>query len=81
MSECTSIFSSKQFAEIDIATHKDYRGQGLASVIAKAFIGYSLENKIVPTWDCDVSNKPSIKLAEKLGFVNPVEYSIFVKSE
>ncbi|MFB7641920.1 GNAT family N-acetyltransferase [Peribacillus butanolivorans] len=29
VSECTSIFSSLQYSEIDIATHEDYRGQGL----------------------------------------------------
>ncbi|MEH7121874.1 GNAT family N-acetyltransferase [Bacillus sp. JJ1773] len=78
VSECTSIFSSQQFAEVDIATHKDYRGQGLASIIANAFTEHCLKNRIVPRWDCDVSNTSSIHLAEKLGFVNPVEYSIFV---
>ena len=40
--------------------------------------------KNVPTFsysvlnDCDILNKSSIKLAEKLGFGNPVKYSIFV---
>lgn len=78
VSECTSIFSSLQFSEIDIATHEDYRGQGLASIIAKTFIDHCLENDIMPRWDCDILNKSSIKLAEKLGFGNPVKYSIFV---
>ncbi|MED4206182.1 GNAT family N-acetyltransferase [Neobacillus mesonae] len=78
VSECTSIFSSLQFSEIDIATHEDYRGQGLASIIAKTFIDHCLENEIIPRWDCDKLNKSSIKLAEKLGFGNPVKYSIFV---
>jgi RimJ/RimL family protein N-acetyltransferase len=78
VSECTSIFSSPQFSEIDIATHEDYRGQGLASIIAKTFIDHCLENDIIPRWDCDLFNKSSIKLAEKLGFGNPVKYSIFV---
>lgn len=78
ISECSSIFSSQQYAEIDIVTHKDYRGQGLASIIANEFIDYSLKNRIVPRWDCDVSNKSSIKLAGILGFANPEEYSIFV---
>lgn len=77
ISECSSIFSSHQFAEIDIATHENYKGQGLASIIASAFITYSLKNNKIPKWDCDVLNKASIKLAEKLGFVHPVEYSIF----
>ncbi|WML51695.1 GNAT family N-acetyltransferase [Neobacillus sp. PS3-12] len=78
VSECTSIFSSLQFSEIDIATHEDYRGLGLASIIAKTFIGHCLENDIIPRWDCDILNKSSIRLAEKLGFGNPVKYSIFV---
>lgn len=78
VSECTSIFASPQTVEIDIATAKDYRGQGLASMVAKAFIDHSLENNIIPSWDCDVSNNSSIKLAEKLGFDNPLEYAIFV---
>ncbi|PFG79139.1 GNAT acetyltransferase [Bacillus sp. YF23] len=78
VSECTSIFSSLQFSEIDIATHEDYRGQGLASIIAKTFIDHCLENNIMPRWDCDILNESSIKLAQKLGFGNPVKYSIFV---
>jgi RimJ/RimL family protein N-acetyltransferase len=78
VSECTSIFSSPQFSEIDIATHEDYRGQGLATTIAKTFIDHCLENDIMPRWDCDILNKSSKKLAEKLGFENPVKYSIFV---
>lgn len=77
ISECTSIFASEQFAEIDIATHNDYRGQGLAKIIAKIFINHSLKNNIIPRWDCDISNTTSIKLAKKLGFTNPIKYSIF----
>ena len=78
VSECTSIFSSLQYSEIDIATHEDYRGQGLASSIVKTFIDHCLENDIIPRWDCDILNKSSIKLAGKSGFGNPVQYSIFV---
>ncbi|MGE7090576.1 GNAT family N-acetyltransferase [Lysinibacillus sp. NPDC048646] len=78
--ECTSIFASLQFSEIDIETHKDYRGQGLGLIVAKAFINHCLENGIKPRWDCDISNASSIRLAEKLGFDNPSEYSIFVKN-
>ena len=78
VSGCTSIFSSLQFSEIDIATHEDYRGQGLASIIAKTFIDHCIENDIMPRWDCDILNNSSIKLAKKLGFKKPVKYSIFV---
>lgn len=31
------MISSLQFSEIDIATHKDYRSKGLASIIAKTY--------------------------------------------
>lgn len=78
ISECSAIFSSQEFAEIDIITHKDYRGKGLAAITATAFIEFCLESGIIPKWDCDVSNDSSIKLAGKLGFVTPVNYSIFV---
>ncbi|MGE7767538.1 GNAT family N-acetyltransferase [Peribacillus sp. NPDC096540] len=79
-SECTTIFRGKAFAEIDIETNTEYRGMGLARSVAHAFIDHCLKNKIVPCWDCTVSNLPSMKLAEKLGFGNPRKYSIFVKN-
>lgn len=79
VSECTSIFSSLQYSEIDIATHEDYRGQGLASSIVKTFIDHCLENDIIPRWDCDILNKSSIKLAGKSGFGNPVNIQFLYK--
>jgi RimJ/RimL family protein N-acetyltransferase len=78
-SECTSIFVGNTIAEVDIATHQEYRGNGLAFITAKAFIDHCLKNDFIPRWDCDVNNLTSIKLAEKLGFDNPTEYSIFVR--
>lgn len=78
VSECTAIFCSDELAEIDIATSDNYRGRGLAKILANTFIRHSLENNIRPSWDCDVSNNSSINLAEKLGFNDPVEYTIFV---
>ncbi|QDQ02680.1 GNAT family N-acetyltransferase [Lysinibacillus fusiformis] len=80
ISECTSIFASLQFAEIDIETNENYRGQGLGLIVANAFINHCLENGIEPRWDCDIINASSIKLAEKLGFGKPSEYSFFTKN-
>lgn len=79
VSECTSIFSSSQFAEIDIATQNKYRGMGLAQNVAEIFIEHCIERTLKPNWDCDVNNFTSIKLAERLGFENPMEYSLFVR--
>ncbi|MCZ0067383.1 GNAT family N-acetyltransferase [Bacillus sonorensis] len=33
-----------------------------------AFISYCHDLRIKPRWDCDLYNKASIRLAEKLGF-------------
>ncbi|MFJ7973759.1 GNAT family N-acetyltransferase [Psychrobacillus sp. NPDC096389] len=71
ISEAVSIFQSKNYAEIDIITHSDYRGKGLASVVAEQFIDYCLSHNIEPRWDCDVNNIASINLGSKLGFNAP----------
>lgn len=78
VSECTAIFGSDEHAEIDIVTSDNYSGKGLAKILAITFIKHSLETNIRPRWDCDVSNNSSINLAEKLGFKEPIKYSIFV---
>ncbi|WP_339229288.1 GNAT family N-acetyltransferase [Oceanobacillus sp. FSL K6-2867] len=78
VSECTSIFIGQSFAEIDIVTQNQYAGKGFASILGELFIDKCSERGLTPGWDCDVNNISSIKLAAKLGFVKPVEYSIFV---
>lgn len=79
VSECISIFNSVQYVEVDITTHNDYRGLGLARNVAELFIDHCTENNRIPIWDCDVDNEASKKMAGKLGYERPIEYSIFVK--
>lgn len=81
VSECTSIFRSRQFAEIDIVTKDDFRGKGLALATIQAFIDYCITSHITPRWDCSVDNLASITLGSKLGFTNPKAYSVFVKAK
>ncbi|HDR7351954.1 GNAT family N-acetyltransferase [Bacillus wiedmannii] len=81
VAECVSIFNGNGFAEIDIATHKAYQGKGLAQAVATRFIEHCIQNDIIPCWDCYVDNIPSQKLANKLSFHNPVEYSLFVRKK
>lgn len=81
VSECTSIFGCTHVAEIDIETHADYRGKGLALTAAQAFIDHCIENNVTPCWNCDVNNQASIQLAYKMGFENPQKYSIFVNKK
>ncbi|GAB3059558.1 GNAT family N-acetyltransferase [Virgibacillus ainsalahensis] len=79
VSECTSIFRSKSKVEIDIYTSENARGNGLAHKLANVFIHQCLEQKVLPSWDCDISNKPSLHLAEELKFDQGEEYTIFHK--
>ncbi|WP_307892047.1 GNAT family N-acetyltransferase [Bacillus swezeyi] len=79
VSECVAIFRSERFAEVDIATHADFRGKGFAVHCARAFISYCKDHKLEPRWDCDLHNKASIRLAEKLGFCPLKTYSLFVE--
>ncbi|PFK35746.1 GNAT family N-acetyltransferase [Bacillus cereus] len=81
VAECVSIFKSDQFAEIDIATHPDYQGKGLARLVATYFIEHCIQNGITPCWDCDMDNIPSQRLASKLGFDHPVEYVLYVRKK
>ena len=77
ISEGVSIFKSERYAEIDITTDSNYRGKGLASIVAEQFIDYCLSKNIQPRWDCDINNGASIKLASKLGFYNPLKYAVY----
>ncbi|WP_339255006.1 GNAT family N-acetyltransferase [Paenibacillus sp. FSL P2-0136] len=77
--ECVSIFSSEQYAEIDIVTNPLFRGKGVAQCVAEAFILECLERQITPRWDCDLHNTASIRLAQKLHFAAPETYSLYVR--
>lgn len=81
ISECVSIFSGNGFAEIDIVTHEAHQGKGLAQAVATRFIEHCMQNDITPCWDCYVDNTSSRKLANKLSFHNPIEYSLFVRKK
>ncbi|WP_238654944.1 GNAT family N-acetyltransferase [Paenibacillus piscarius] len=77
-SECISIFSSLNCAEIDIVTHEHFRGRGLAQYMSEAFIQECIDRGLLPKWDCNIHNLASTRLAGKLGFDHPTTYSVFV---
>ncbi|MCK8058205.1 MULTISPECIES: GNAT family N-acetyltransferase [unclassified Fusibacter] len=52
--------------EIDIATHEDYRGKGLATVTAAVMMLECLKRGLYPNWDA--ANETSYKLALKLRY-------------
>lgn len=66
---CSAVCVGGSEAEIDIFTDEKYRQQGLATIVACAFIEESLSRKLTPNWACWPERKASVALAKKLGFV------------
>lgn len=61
--------------EVQVNTHKKYRGQSLASATSAALIIECLENNIDPNWDA--ATEMSAGLAKKLGYVPKGEYDTY----
>jgi GNAT acetyltransferase len=59
---------------IDIETLAHHQGKKLALKVAHSFVKDCLENQITPYWDCMESNKPSVSVAENIGFKNTFNY-------
>ena len=74
ISICFSGFVVGNVHAVTIETIEGHRGKKLAQNIAKSFVNDCLNNNIVPYWDCMESNKPSIAVAENLGFKNIFNY-------
>jgi RimJ/RimL family protein N-acetyltransferase len=68
VSLCFSGFVVDNVHCIDIETLEKHQGKKLAQQAACAFVEECLANDFVPYWDCMESNKPSIAVAEKIGF-------------
>jgi hypothetical protein len=66
--------------ETEVNTKNDsrYRRKGLATSVSAALLLYALEHDLVPCWDAE--NEISLRLALKLGYVDPTPYdSYFIK--
>ena len=76
ISACNTFYVGHGCAEIDIMTKSEHRGQGFATITCSAFIEHCLNYELIPTWDADLGNEPSNKLALKLGFEKEKDISI-----
>jgi GNAT superfamily N-acetyltransferase len=74
VSVCFSGFVVNNVHCIDIETLKEHQGKKVAQKVARTFVEDCLANNLVPYWDCMESNKPSIAVAEKIGFRNVFNY-------
>ncbi|MBP2079417.1 GNAT family N-acetyltransferase [Oceanobacillus polygoni] len=75
VSICFSGFAAGKVHAVTIETLEEHRGKKLAQNIAKAFVNDCLTNNMLPYWDCMESNKPSIAVAENIGFRNIFNYA------
>ncbi|WP_223701628.1 GNAT family N-acetyltransferase [Sutcliffiella deserti] len=74
VSLCLSGFVVGNVHCIDIVTLDTHRGRRLAQLAAHHFVKECMEKNHVPYWDCMEKNKPSIAVAEKLGFQQTGSY-------
>ncbi|MGE7923938.1 GNAT family N-acetyltransferase [Viridibacillus arvi] len=74
ISVCFSGFVVENIHCIDIETLEAHQGKKLAQMIAHSFVKDCFENNMVPYWDCMEVNKPSVAVAESLGFCNIFNY-------
>jgi len=59
--------------EIGIETVNEYRGKGLGYFACAKLIEYCIKNGIEPIWSCRHENTASVKLANKLGFIEALK--------
>ncbi|MBB4825494.1 RimJ/RimL family protein N-acetyltransferase [Sporosarcina luteola] len=74
VSICSSSFVFENIICIGIETLQAHQGKKLAQIAAHRFIKDCFENNKIPYWDCMDSNKPSIAVAERLGFYQTFHY-------
>ncbi|MHC8516876.1 GNAT family N-acetyltransferase [Sporosarcina sp. ITBMC105] len=74
VSICFSGFVVGNVHCINIETLKPHQGKKLAQLVAHHFVNDCLKNNAVPYWDCMEMNKPSVAVAENIGFKKVFEY-------
>jgi RimJ/RimL family protein N-acetyltransferase len=77
-SVCYAAAVSDNKAEIDVATHDNYRKMGYAKEAVKGFVETCGKNNIVPLWDCYVNNIPSMNTAKSIGFKEHFRYQFLI---
>lgn len=74
-SECEATFTVRGHTELGIITDKDKLGKGFAFAVCVRTLEEIDKRGLKAIWSCDAENLASVKLAEKLGFINPVKYN------
>ena len=73
-SESEAAFTAHGFTEIGIFTFEPYRRRGFAFANCLKTLEELEKMGLKAIWACDEENAESVRLAKRLGFINPVEY-------
>ena len=74
-SESEAAFTARGYTELGIITDEEKRRKGFAFATCVKTLEEVDKRDLTAIWACDKENIESKKLAEKLGFVNPIEYN------
>ncbi|CAG9621557.1 GNAT family N-acetyltransferase [Sutcliffiella rhizosphaerae] len=72
---CFSSFIFENVHCIDIKTAENHRGKKIAQNLAYFYVKECIQREITPYWDCMEQNKPSIAVAENIGFTHTRTYT------
>lgn len=75
VSTCISGSVAANVHGIDIETIEAHQGKNLAQTLAHHYVQECLKNNWIAYWDCMDMNKPSIAIAEKIGFRNMFHFT------
>jgi GNAT superfamily N-acetyltransferase len=73
---CTAEYVGRGKCGIGIETGEEYKQLGCATAAASALVDYCLSRGITPYWDSWEDNIPSIRTAQKVGFVKISDFSV-----
>ncbi|SFS44503.1 GNAT family N-acetyltransferase [Marininema halotolerans] len=76
---CLTAFATETDVEVGVETyHRAHRGKGYGELVTRAFLETCLEEGRIPHWKTEDFRLPSIKLAQKVGFIHPQRVQAYV---
>jgi RimJ/RimL family protein N-acetyltransferase len=74
---CLTVYARGRDFELGLATLPEYRNRGYATCTAAASVEHSVRSGFTPHWHCDEENVASMRVAERVGFSDPVRYTVY----
>jgi hypothetical protein len=77
---CTAEYLGPTHCGIGIATRSDQERKGIATAVTVRFVEEARRRGLTPCWECNAVNTPSVRVAEKTGFVLRGEETYWIGS-